>query len=317
MDFFYRIYFGLPDFKRAGPVGGAMNWFMQTVLKAGFDFWLPGYFRRTASAYSTGLYTGKPRDTKIVVSLTTYPGRIGQVWLTIETILRQNTKPDHLILWLAEDQFPERILPPELQEMQQRGLTIRFCDDLRSHKKYYYALSEYPGCILITLDDDAYYAENTLCALMEAHKKYPDAVCANRAHKMQISEQGYPESYRYWKRNYRELKSPSHALVQTGVSGVLYPPGSLSEQTLDKHAILHVCLHADDLWLKANAYLTGAGVVHTQVFNRDFISVKASQAERLYDQNQTGGNDIQFQQICDYLNLRFSVDSFKESSGLA
>ena len=52
-------------------------------------------------------------------------------------------------MWLAKEQF-ENIedLPQELKEQQKRGLTIRFCDDLRSHKKYYYVLQENPNDIV-------------------------------------------------------------------------------------------------------------------------------------------------------------------------
>ena len=47
----------------------------------------------------------KSRQQKVVVSLTSYPKRIGTVWITIETLLRQNVKPDVIILWLAKSQF--------------------------------------------------------------------------------------------------------------------------------------------------------------------------------------------------------------------
>lgn len=79
--------------------------------------------------------TVKKREQKIIVSLTSFPKRIDTLWITIETLLRQSMKPDEIILWLAEEQFNGiDSLPKALLEQQKRGLTIRFCDDLRSHK---------------------------------------------------------------------------------------------------------------------------------------------------------------------------------------
>ena len=50
--------------------------------------------------------TNNKRDTKLIVSLTTFPGRINSVHKTISTLLTQTLKPDEVILWLAEAQFP-------------------------------------------------------------------------------------------------------------------------------------------------------------------------------------------------------------------
>ena len=44
-------------------------------------------------------------------------------------------------------------------DQQKRGLTIRFCEDLKAHKKYYYAFKEYPDDIVITVDDDVIYPQ--------------------------------------------------------------------------------------------------------------------------------------------------------------
>ena len=56
---------------------------------------------------------------------------------TIKTLLKQTVKPDKVVLWLAEEQFPqkENELPSELLELQNFGLTIKWCTDIRSYKK--------------------------------------------------------------------------------------------------------------------------------------------------------------------------------------
>lgn len=78
---------------------------------------------------------------KMVVSLTTFPLRIGKVYLTIQSILRQSRPADRVLLWLSKEEFPEEAqLPENLLRLKERGLDIRFCDNIRSFKKVFYAL---------------------------------------------------------------------------------------------------------------------------------------------------------------------------------
>ena len=86
------------------------------------------------------------KEDTIIVSLTTYPARIKTVWMTIACLLNQDYKNMRVILWLSKEQFHDLSgLPSYLQKLQKKGLVIKFKeDDLRSHKKYYYAFSEYP-----------------------------------------------------------------------------------------------------------------------------------------------------------------------------
>lgn len=63
-------------------------------------------------------------------------------------------------------------------DLQKYGLEIRFCDDLRSHKKYYFAMQEYPEDIVILFDDDMFYPKNTIKKLYELYKKFPSDICA-------------------------------------------------------------------------------------------------------------------------------------------
>ena len=54
-------------------------------------------------------YLNKAERTPLIIaSLTTFPQRINIVSETIKTILAQSIKPDKVILWLAEEQFPQK-----------------------------------------------------------------------------------------------------------------------------------------------------------------------------------------------------------------
>ena len=102
------------------------------------------------------------RDQKIIVSLTSYPKRIDTIWLTITSLFKQSMKPDLIVLWLAKSQFKTLDdLPDSLKRLQKYGLKIKLCDDLKSHKKYYYALKEFNEDIVILADDDMFYPNDT------------------------------------------------------------------------------------------------------------------------------------------------------------
>lgn len=104
----------------------------------------------------------------VTASLTTFPARIKEVRYVIMSILLQTIRPDRVLLWVAEDQFPNRQLPDNLRVLCDYGLEIRFCDDLRSHKKYYYVLQEQKtNELVITFDDDIIYHPHTIERLIK------------------------------------------------------------------------------------------------------------------------------------------------------
>ena len=193
--------------------------------------------------------TTEKRKQRIIVSLTSFPKRIDTLWITVETLLRQTMKPDEIILWLAEEQFNGiDSVPQKLLEQQKRGLTIRFCDDLRSHKKYYYAMQEYPEDLIVLVDDDAFYPYDTIEKLMKLHKKNPDEiVCMTPA--IITGDDMPPSLWRSPKHN-EKIEHSIYAQPFTG-QGTLYPPHSLDEKyAFRKDLILELCPYADDLWLK-------------------------------------------------------------------
>ncbi|MFH1119647.1 MAG: glycosyl transferase [Bacteroidota bacterium] len=304
MNCLYSIYFALPDFTKTGIIGKIVVRLQERILKRIFDRIMPAYFRRTANQAGSGI-NSELRDEKYIVSLTSFPARIDDIWISIETILRQSFKPDMIILWLAEEQFPDKKLPESLRKLEKRGLTIQYCDDLRSHKKYYYAFKNYPDANIITLDDDLYYHRDVLKNVAELHRKYPGLICTNRAHKFTFRN-GLLNPYRKWKFNVTDAL-PSHLLVQTGGAGTLYPPGSLSDQAFDKKLIRELCLHADDLWLKAMALKEKTLVVTNAKYNKDFLTIASTQRVKLVTTNVfDGGNDKQFKDVCEYFSINLN-----------
>lgn len=219
----------------------------------------------------------KPKHKEeVIVSLTTFPARINKVWITIETIFQQKCKPDRIILWLAKEQFPEGIggLPKRLQNQMGRGLEIRFCDDLRSHKKYFYTMQENPSSVVITVDDDVFYPLDTIGNLKKMHKEHPDDVIAHSA--QEIGDDFFSVPSVWHSAHFNHVNDVFGKCRILGLSGILYPPRALYKDVLNKELILKLCPWADDLWLTIMTYLNGRGISRFE-FRSNPLDVVGSQ----------------------------------------
>lgn len=242
----------------------------------------------------------KRREQKIIVSLTSYPKRIGTIWLTVETLLRQSVKPDKVILWLAESQFAGiESLPEELLRLQKRGLTIRFCEDLRSHKKYFYAMQEYPDSLILLFDDDMLYPYDTIEKLMKLHKKYPDDICTMTAQVMEPDFSSKPSLWRNPKVKER-FEHSSDIQVFTG-SGSLYPPNVLDDKVFVWELAKQLCPYADDLWLTFMAHRKGTKITAKSPWRAFPITIYGTGEGSLWYVNAEGGqNDAQWETMIKY-----------------
>lgn len=237
------------------------------------------------------------RKQKIIVSLTSYPKRINTVWLTIETLLRQTVKPDKIILWLADTQFSGMdSLPAELFGLQERGLTIRFCSDLKSHKKYFYVMQEYPKDIVILVDDDMFYPYDTIKQLMKMHKRYPDDICTMTAQVMKPAFRSMPSEWRNPRCKEKFVHS-DQIQIFTG-SGSLYPPHCLSNEAFDKEKIIKLCPYADDLWLTFMAKRNNTKVTTKYPWRAFPITIYNTGKNSLWHVNaEEGNNDKQWKAL--------------------
>ena len=241
-----------------------------------------------------------PREQKIVATMTTYPARIETVWIVIETIMRQSIKPDIIELWLAEEQFDGiDNLPQSVLDLQQRGLTIRFCDDLKSHKKYFYSLQEHNNDLVILFDDDLFYPSDTIEKLLKMHEKYPEDICCITAQHVGENWKTMPSS---WRNPYLFEKNEhsSELQVYTG-SGSLFPPNSFHKDVYKKELILGLCPTADDLWLSYMAHLKGTKITSLNEWRPFPVEIYGTAKGSLWYVNaEEGMNDIQWKKLLSY-----------------
>lgn len=114
------------------------------------------------------------------------------------------------------------------------------------------------------------------------------------------------KAYRKWSHNVSS-KDASHLLLATGGGGTLYPPNSLHVEVLNKVVFKKVCFLADDIWLKCMALMNGTKVVTNSKYNKDPLSIRNSQMEKLVSENVlSGGNDQQLRDVCAYYNINLS-----------
>lgn len=208
---------------------------------------------KVMSIKKMGIETSSKRNKRIIISLTSYHKRFSTLDSCIKTLLLQTMKPNKIILYIFEAE--KKYLPKKVLRLQKYGLEIKYVrDDLRPHKKYYYAMKEFPNDIIITTDDDCLYSKYLVEELYRTYNKFPQAVTAGRARKIR-AENGDFLSYNTWCLTEESFR-PSLSLLATGVGGVLYPPHLLNISKLLDVNEINKYISVDDLWLKT-VELTG------------------------------------------------------------
>jgi hypothetical protein len=123
---------------------------------------------------------------RVIVSMTSYPGRITNVGKAIYLLLtKQTRKPDEIHLWLAIPQFPHRELDLPSDLVAILNLDNVFVHWLKEntyvHKRHeIFKQTTDDDCVFL-IDDDVRYSDDLIQKVMEAHKKFPNSIiCYNR-----------------------------------------------------------------------------------------------------------------------------------------
>ena len=202
-----------------------------------------------------------PRSEKIIVSLTSYKPRIDDVKYTIYSLLNQSFPPDKLILWLDEDSFPQREknLPRDLLKLKNFGLTIDWCENLRSYKKLIPALEKFPDDIIVTADDDLFYQPDWLKILYDEHLQSPDCFIAHYGYRMRIDAAGkiLPLSTWQWCFTPTKTTPPLFANEAGTGGGILIKKNFLHHDALKRELFLELAPLDDELWIWAMGVLRG------------------------------------------------------------
>lgn len=236
----------------------------------------------------------------MVVSLTSIPERFAGLHLGLESLLRQSSPPDRLLLWVES----KASLPRKVTKLTARGLEIRECKDIGPYCKFFYTLQELPDAVVVTADDDLFYPRHWLRDLLEGHGRHPRCIVAHRVHRMTLDPQGGLRPYEEWESDVPSAPTPSPLLFPTGCGGSLLPPGALDREVVfDEEVFRSICPTSDDVWIKAMALLNETLVVKAPG-TFDLNRIPASQLRALKYENVAGGkNDEHIRNVLERYDL--------------
>lgn len=251
-------------------------------------------------------YLAKPRPFKgvkengVIISFTSFPARINNVWQVVESLKNQSVLPEKIILWLSKEQFPtHESIPDSLWKEEDSLFEIRMVEeDIRSHKKFYYVMQEFPDKAFVTCDDDIYYHPDMLKCLVDGSKQFPGCVVANTTRKIGFDGAGSLMPYKQWEVNQKAYSSEN--LIQIGVGGVLYPPKTLHALTTRKDLFFSLTPMADDIWLNCMARLNGTSIVQSSM-NIQPLPIESNSPSLSSANKGQNKNDVQLKQLKAFL----------------
>lgn len=238
----------------------------------------------------------------VIVSLTTFPERVEHVWITIETILRQQIAPALVVLVLADEEFPRREIPSRLRRLRSRGLEILWTkDNIRSYKKLIPTRKIFPDATIVTVDDDIAFRPWLLGALKGRLSGEPRSVVGCRGWETRSDSSGLAP-YRSWVR--ASSASPPSCTFLTSGAGMAFAPDSAPiELIADAELALKLCPTADDVWWWGVTRASGTRSVC--LGERPYWSVRRQAGgSALRTVNYFGGaNDVQIERVVRYFGL--------------
>ena len=224
---------------------------------------------------------------RLVVSLTSYGRRVATVARVVERMLAQTRPPDLVVLYLARAEFPdEAALPGSLRALLGERFQVRLVEDLKSHKKYFYAFQEFVDAAIVTIDDDVLYPPDLLARLWASYLRHPYAVTCARAHTICFGRDGAYAPYATWLGAPKIYNRLSLCILFTSGAGTLYPPPCIPRDKafFDWETIQSACPTADDLWLSWGFLERGIPVIQLPRLWRHAY-IEGTQEEALCNQN--------------------------------
>ena len=230
------------------------------------------------------------RDEIVVASLTSYPARINCVWLVVKSLFLQTYKPDRVILWLAEEQFPTKELPRNLTIMQNYGLEIKWVKDIYGHKKYRVPVMEQTSNeVVITFDDDIVYSPTCLERLMAVHKKHPNSLVCERGQTYDDKKECNPGR---WKTiSDTGVIVPTYSMNPSPGGGCLIPFCAFHPDAVKEECFRRLAYKNDDLWYMFMCAANKTRMIKTRKYHKIFSLVEGSQIEQMATENVMGNQN--------------------------
>lgn len=276
---------------------------LRRIIRILANTFIPKYFKNSSLSLSE-------KQSDVIVSLTSFPARISNVHLVIQCLLRQTVLPRKVILWLSEEQFRGVVLPSTLTSLTNEIFNIRFVDgDIRSHKKYYYAISEFPDSDILLVDDDLYYPTDMIEKMLNASKEYPETVICRFGSIMKYKSDNVLPYNDWW--DEVTCESGNQNLFFGSGGGTLIKKKWFYEDILNIKLARTLTPLADDVWL--NAMVNLKGTKKYKVKCGLILPIIIKNNEKLSYENVVGNrNSEQIEAVMNYYRTQLGVVPFKE-----
>ena len=188
--------------------------------------------------------------------------------------------------------------------MSKKSEIVFVDENLRSHKKYFYAFQDPRNEYVVTVDDDIIYPSNMIEKLWNSHVEHPNTVIARYAKTVAFTQNGVAP-YSAW----RGVKyNPSSSLAFGSGGGTLFPAKNLTRDILLKDIFMTICPKADDLWLYTMVRISGMKVYLVDNHSCSILNVQIMHDQRLQTENcDDGQNDIQLNNILSYIHEKYGL----------
>jgi hypothetical protein len=227
--------------------------------------------------------TGVKRKEEVIISLTSYPARFETTWLAIESLLRQEEKPDRVVLNLFEGEFPGRVLPWFIRKQMERGLEINWCpENLKVYLKVIPTIQKFPEAAVVAFDDDVIYPYDRLHNLMEGYRRFPGCIIAQNVRVIRKYEDFIlPVPYwdfTGWRPTSAGIFEPQVGIVPEGVFGIITPPHAYHPGFLArKDLFFDLCPKDDDLWHYVMGIINGREFIKIPILMQPIINIEGTQ----------------------------------------
>lgn len=248
-------------------------------------------------------------ENELIVSFTTIPSRLNYLPSMIKSIFNQTIIPNRFIMYVYKDEFEGINLESILETEIKNGLEIVYVDEnLRSHKKYFYAMKDNPNSIVILVDDDTVYSSNTIEKLVASYRKYPSCISAMRCHRIKLLTDGSLAPYNEWEYEFFGDIKPSYFNFFTGCGGVLFPPTARTDEFFNISNIMNLSYLADDVWLNFLAIKNRIKIVKATRCKGTPLTIDDNPEESLVYLNAiyNNNNDRCIKNMVDFYHIDFS-----------
>jgi hypothetical protein len=197
------------------------------------------------------LLTPRANDNRIVISLTSYPGRFKFLQKTLKTLILQSTTPSAIRVYVEEKDFSE--IGQRLTQLRQFGVTFHpSISGWRAATKLIPELlnTEAKESLIIYLDDEILYPRTLVEGLITTMKRYPESDVifswGQIVPPWERSRSCLPE-YSTWKTT-NLISIENNFVVPLGVAGVMLKRLSAPIGIINLKKFQDISQSNDDLW---------------------------------------------------------------------